>query len=394
MKNIVFSGKVEYLNIVELIQLIGNNGSTGILEIRHNAAPAPGIIYFLNGNPVDAHTGNSNGLQALYDLFGWQTGDFSFSAESARRPKIIHKNRMEIILDGLRMVDDGKTKILGMPSVETNQTFTAVAHDKMPEVKGPLIDYVYVVDEESFVDGQVIAQEGRHGGWIWVVLEGRVDIVKETANGPEVILRLAEGAFVGSFASFLPGDHVRSAAAIARGKVQLGVLDAPRLAGEFAGLSPTFRRILISLDKRLKEVTNRLLDVREKKMESLGVPNGLTPYTLDGDRKEKLFSIKNGQIAVVRHTDYGHICLAQLAKGDIFGYLSFVQTGHEPFSAAVYASSDLEVNELDEQELHVEYSRQSNTLKNLFEHTTGCISITTQLVLDAYLKAKSGPGKR
>lgn len=394
MKNIVFSGKLEFLNLAELIQLIGNNGSTGILEIRHSAASALGVIYFLNGNPVDAHAGKARGLPAVYDLFGWQSGEFFFSEESARRHKVISKNRMEIILDGLRMVDDGKTKILGVRSVDTHLSPLSVSHDKMLEVKGPLVDYIYVVDEESFLDGQIVAAEGKHGSWIWVVLEGMVDIVKETKRGPEVILRLSEGAFVGSFASFLPGDHVRSAAAIAKGNVQLGVLDAPRLAGEFASLSPTFRRILISLDKRLKEVTSRLLEIREKKLDGLEVPKGLEPFSLDGERKDKLFFIKKGQLAIVRHTDYGHIQLAKLVKGDIFGYLSFVQTGHEPFSAAVYASSDLEVTEIDEEALQVEYAKQSNTLKNLLEHTTACTTITTQLVMDAFLKAKSGTGKR
>lgn len=312
-----------------------------------------------------------------------------FSNERTSKKRVIHKNRMEIILDGMRMVDDGKTKIDSFQSESGAEKKKAATPVKMPEVKGPPVDYIYVVDEESFMDGDVIAKEGRHGGWLWVVLEGTVEIVKETKNGDIVILRLSEGAFVGSFASFLPGDHVRSAAAIARGHVQLGVLDAPRLAGEYASLSPDFRRFIIGMDNRLKEVTARLTDIREKKAVFAGVPKGLKPFSLEGERKGRLFVINKGKVAVVRHTDYGHILLANLSPGDSFGHIPFLETGHEPYTASVYSSPDLEFEPLDSMAFQNEYHRQSTTLKNLLEHVSACIAITTQLVFNEYLKGKS-----
>jgi len=388
MTNIVFSGKLEFLDLAELIQLIGNNGFSGVLRLQSIHHPVPGLIYFINGNPVESDVGSFSGLEALNTLFGWQAGDFIFSNERTSKKRVIHKNRMEIILDGLRMVDDGKTKIVRSPSDLDAENKKVVLPLKMPEVKGPPVDYIYVVDEESFSDGDVIAKEGRHGGWLWVVLEGMVEIVKETKNGDLVILRLSEGAFVGSFASFLPGDHVRSAAAIARGHVQLGVLDAPRLAGEYAGLSPAFRRFVISMDNRLKEVTARLTDIREKKTIISGVPKGLEPFSLEGERKGGLFVIKRGKVAVVRHTDYGHILLANLSSGDSFGHVPFLETGHEPYAASIYASPDLEIEALDSMSFQNEYHRQSTTMKNLLEHVSACIAITTQLVFNALLKSK------
>jgi CRP-like cAMP-binding protein len=298
---------------------------------------------------------------------------------------------MEIILDGLRMVDDGKIKMVG-PEPSQNDLAASEPSTRMKALlRGPMVDYIYVVDEESFMDGEVVTQEGKHGGWIWVVLDGTVDIVKSTDRGPEVILSLTEGAFVGSFASFLPGDHVRSAAAVARGdNTQLGVIDAPRLAGEFASLTPAFRRFLISIDKRLKEITDGLLNIRSKQLEAVQVPKDLEPFILDGERKDKLFIIKNGEIAIVRHTDVGQIRLASLSKGDFFGAIPFIEVGHEPHGATVFASADIEVGEVDEKLLNTEYDRQSTTMRNLIEHTAACISISTQLIVEAFLKAKEG----
>lgn len=393
MEQIVFSGSLAYLELSELIQLIGNNGSTGVLKIQSKFTTEQGTIYFVNGNPIDAITNKLTGLPALFALFGWQQGTFSFSQTRVTATPVIHKNRMEIILEGLRKVDDGEIKLLG---AETPTVFGGGASgklEKMIEVKGPQVDYVYVVDEESFKDGEIIAQEGRHGGWLWVVLEGMVDIVKETEKDPVVILRLSEGAFVGSFAAFLPGDHVRSAAAIARGDVQLGVLDSPRLAGEFASMDPDFRQFLISMDRRLKEVTQRLLAVEKSNGDAGDSPRELEPFALDGENKDKLFFIKKGRAAVVRQTDYGQLRLANLVPGDFFGRVPFLETGHEPYAASVYVSQDLETLTLDDIKMQNEYHRQSSTIKNLIEHVSACISITTRLLSNKFLKRK-GAGNR
>ena len=90
------------------------------------------------------------------------------------------------------------------------------------------IYYLYVVDEEDFFDGEHIVEEGKHGSWIWVILEGVVDIVKEMDSGTIPIVRIGDGSFIGSMASFLLQGHIRTATAIAVGNVQLGVLDSQR----------------------------------------------------------------------------------------------------------------------------------------------------------------------
>ena len=52
-------------------------------------------------------------------LFGWKDGQFEFIKEEVTCEKVIKKSRMEIILDGLRMMDEGKVEILGPSNVES-----------------------------------------------------------------------------------------------------------------------------------------------------------------------------------------------------------------------------------------------------------------------------------
>ena len=71
------------------------------------------MIFIENGNPVNASTAALSGLEALFGLFGWSEGRFEFSLGPVNCAKTIKKGRMEIILDGLRLLDEGKIEKLG-----------------------------------------------------------------------------------------------------------------------------------------------------------------------------------------------------------------------------------------------------------------------------------------
>ena len=107
------SGSLSFLALGDLLQLIGSNGSTGTLQITSKYSQEPGYIYFQKGNIINGSTPSLKGLDAVYSMFGWIEGEFEFSSEEVQVKKLINESRMGIILDGLRMVDDGKTKKLG-----------------------------------------------------------------------------------------------------------------------------------------------------------------------------------------------------------------------------------------------------------------------------------------
>ncbi|MBE9594706.1 MAG: DUF4388 domain-containing protein, partial [Proteobacteria bacterium] len=157
MNNVVLAGSLDFLNLGEVLQLLGSNGSTGILCITSKYARSPGLIYLLNGNPVNASADSLSGLEAVYSLFGWIEGDFEFTRDQVKTEKVIKKSRMEIILDSLSMLDDGVIKKLGPVTFEKISDVPGKTAT-LPIIKGPLVDYIYVVDEEEFTDGQEIVR--------------------------------------------------------------------------------------------------------------------------------------------------------------------------------------------------------------------------------------------
>jgi CRP-like cAMP-binding protein len=246
-------------------------------------------------------------------------------------------------------------------------------------VKGPLPDYIYVVDEEEFQDGRQIVKQGGYGKWIWVILEGQVQVTKDTPNGPLPIAMMGEGSFLGTFSSFLFQEVVRSASLTTVGNVRLGLLDNERLATEYGALSPEFRGILVSLDRRLRKITDRAVELFLKK-------DSLTPLTKNkkiilkmGSTQEKLFVISEGEAMVMGNISKKHTPLMTLEKEDFFGYIPFLEIGQEPRSASVMASGDLKANTLDLESLQREYDLIPETFRNLINNISTNIAMTTRL---------------
>ena len=393
MVNSVLAGNLKFLSLGDVLQFLGSNSSTGVLIIKSKYAQTPGKIYFVDGNPVNASSGSLVGLEAANSLFGWVDGEFEFIDENVTCERIIHKSRMQLILDALSLLDDGQIERLGPVSYSKKSSHENTP--KLPIIKGPLIDYTYIVDEEEVGAGQKIVAEGKHGGWLWVILEGVAELARETPAGPLKILRIGEGAFIGSVASFLMLEGtVRSAAISAVSKVQLGVLDSRRLSVDFLRMSNAFRNLSISLDRRMKQATDMAVKAHLNKIRVEDYINVKNHIINQGDSEKKLLEITEGEAHIVRHTEFGYVPLATLHAGDFFGNISFLDLGQEPYNASVFGSENLKLDELDPDAFRKEYLELTPTFKNFIEHVSTCISVTSRLVYEFHKKnVRSGKQK-
>lgn len=375
MEKVALAGNLGFLSLGDILQLIGSGGGSGVLEIFSPFTQEPGCIYFSKGNIINARTPDANGLDAVYALFGWLEGNYEFRERPVSVKKVITSNRMEIILDGLRLIDDGKTQILGPSPPEK----TGADPMAPPIIRRHFVDYTYVVDEEFYSAGEKVTQEKRHGNWIWVVLEGTLDISKNTLKGPLTVTRVGPGAFIGSVTSFLFQENTRKATVVATTDVQLGVLDAQRMAQEFAMLRPELKSYILSLDRRLNQATNACVDqylridsaskaIREKQQRLIQDP-----------KEKKLARIERGNASIIRETEHGALYIANLTAGDYIGAVPFLDIGHEPHHASIFASTNLAVAEIDLKTLGEEYEDLSLTLRNLIENVAINISLTTNV---------------
>ncbi len=391
-ENLVLAGDLKFLTLGDIIQLLGTNGSTGVLKMVSKYAPGPGMIYIDNGNPIHATATSMTGKDALYSLFGWLEGKYSFNEIAVTADRTVKKNRMELLLDALSMLDDGLIEKLGPP--EKGAAGKIDKKSGLPLVKGAFIDYMYIVDEEGFYPKSKIVAEGNHGNWMWVILGGEVEIVKKTEDGTIPVLRITDGSFIGSMASFSMQGSSRSATAIAVGEVQLGVLDSQRLSTEYSMMHQKFKEVVISLDNRLRGVTNSVVDITMGKQNPEEKLEGLAPLINQGDTFAQLLKITKGRAVVVKDTKSGRIILNELSEGDFIGSLPFVNFSHEPEEATVYVNEELETEEvqnfqteeLDADLMSKEFEKLSVTMKNILENIADCIAVTTRQAVETKKK--------
>ena len=379
-QNVVFSGNLRFLGIPDLLQLISTTNGTGVLELTNPDAMGPASVTFLRGNPINATYASLRGLEALYALFGWKNGLFRFRQERIDKTKTIHRGQMEIVLDGLRMLDEGIIERLGPGSEARAQTGRPDISSRIPLIKKPITHYTLMVEEEEFSKGTTIIEEGKFGNWIWMVLGGTAEMSKKTIAGPTKILRVGQGGFIGNISSMMARGRRRIATFTATETIRLGVLDLDPLHAEYSSLSDEFKCILLSMDNRLQELTERLSEIYSGKNVSGKSSSDSKEAESGGKRIETPFLISKGTATVVESIREHPFTLLNLGPDDFFGSLPFLEMGHEPFSASVSFSKDLKAAPLDPDVLQSEYDQLTNTLKNIIEFTLNCISIATMAV--------------
>ncbi len=384
--NVVLKGSIGFIGLGDLLQQLGGSGSTGVIRLTSPHAETQGLIYLKNGNPIQAKSGSSEGLEALNSFFGWTDADFEFLSENITCEQVIRKSRMEIILDGLRMVDDGLIPKVGSKTAPVLSAGDSGIISDLPVIRGPLIDYVYIVDEEEFSAGTDVVVQNRFGNWFWVILSGNIEVIRILPEGAAPIVRLTDGAYIGSIVSFLRQGNVRSATLKAMDDVQLGVLDSQLISREYSNLSGELQNILVSIDKRLKQVT----DVCARAVLKNDIFTNLhksSDLVISSDKQESTcFRITGGEAFVVRQTSKGNVHLCTMASGDIIGQMPFLNTSHEPYSADVYVSKNFKADVYDLTAVREEYDRLSQTFKNMLQNISTSISVTTGRILDLVKK--------
>ena len=124
--------------------------------------------------------------------------------------------------------------------------------------------YPYVLSEESYPDKATIIQEGTTGDWVYLLLEGRVNVKKKTPKGTIRIATLNEGAVFGELIFLQMTKGSRTASIVADGPVTVGLLDMDRLSKEFRSISPLLKVLVSSIARRLEDATRHLVSMSLK----------------------------------------------------------------------------------------------------------------------------------
>lgn len=109
MFNMVVEGYLERLDFLTLIGFLSYSNKTGILQV--SVGLEDGLIFFRNGEIVDAYFNSKYGETALVDLIiNYPLISFRFFNTKIDREKRIEKSSERLILELLKVLDENKNK--------------------------------------------------------------------------------------------------------------------------------------------------------------------------------------------------------------------------------------------------------------------------------------------
>jgi DNA-binding response OmpR family regulator len=98
-----FSGDLNDLSIVELVQMLNLNKKSGILHIIGEKS---GKIFLKDGQLFSAEFDGKDGEEAVYGMVSLDSGKFNFDLTDFDDPQTIKNSTMNVIMEACRIMDE------------------------------------------------------------------------------------------------------------------------------------------------------------------------------------------------------------------------------------------------------------------------------------------------
>ncbi len=100
-------GELENLALPDIVQMLSVGMKTACVTVERDGGD--GRIWFDQGSPVAAHTGEHHGEDAFYELVTWTAGSFLIEHGVRAERRNLEGDAMFLLMEGLRRLDEGST---------------------------------------------------------------------------------------------------------------------------------------------------------------------------------------------------------------------------------------------------------------------------------------------
>ena len=147
--NSQFSGRLEDLAIIDLIEILGSEKKTGILTV-HNENGHSGQIVCSQGQVVSANTQALRSEEAIYKMMHWNRGRFSMLFTDVLMEDEFTISNMGLLLQGAKRMDLRSELLKQLPSLDavviTTSNFKKITSQK--EMNSELKEFLTLFDGE------------------------------------------------------------------------------------------------------------------------------------------------------------------------------------------------------------------------------------------------------
>ena len=151
-----FSGRLEDLSVIDLIEIFGIEKKTGILSLNNENGHS-GEIIFDHGNVINAGTISLRAEEAVYKMMHWNRGRFSMLFGTTDTKSEMMISNMGLLLQGAKRMDLRNELLKQLPSLDavviTTSNFKKILSQK--EMNQELKEFLKLFDGERSL-GRII----------------------------------------------------------------------------------------------------------------------------------------------------------------------------------------------------------------------------------------------
>lgn len=137
---------IQSKSLVDLVQLECLSQSSSVLKITNGQSE--GKIWILNGDVIDASTGELHGEDAFKRILSWKTGNFEILPAESKHPRKIETSYQALLLDSAQTIDEAHAQPTTAPSTEGGGP--AEPPSKLSELgRLPGVQFVMVLEEKT-----------------------------------------------------------------------------------------------------------------------------------------------------------------------------------------------------------------------------------------------------
>jgi CheY-like chemotaxis protein len=166
-----FISTIDDVPLVDLLRAIAANQKSGVAVVMGGEG-ARGELYFRQGRIVDGEVGRLSGREAIFRLFCWSSGTLAVEWKSIRRKDTIEMATHDLLMEGLRRVDEWRRLLAGVPPLDTifevDYRLLAERLADIPDEVNRILrlfdgvrTFVQVVDDSGLPDLDAVAAIGK-----------------------------------------------------------------------------------------------------------------------------------------------------------------------------------------------------------------------------------------
>jgi Domain of unknown function (DUF4388) len=148
-------GDLKDLALVDIIQIncIGRN--TARLTVHYPIGD--GVLYFQDGDIVDAHFGELSGIDAVYQALRFTEGGFRIDTGIAAPNRTVYEPWANILMEGMRLIDEEKAGMIpttpGLTPMSGSGALMSASSGTLPAVTRVANPYQTLVNDLSKIKG-------------------------------------------------------------------------------------------------------------------------------------------------------------------------------------------------------------------------------------------------